>query len=172
MDEALAFGQPGELLVEGSDVVFIESYTITSVSNQCPLPALFRVSECPSEASYGRSVPENAGLFSSTGRKQDMSSNQVVPLFGGHTTQQGQKITGSLVRQTKREVEQVAASTEIAAVREQGHAFLASQAMTNVATLVAQAEAQMKIAPAGAQFYEAIIAGYAIGAGQRIARGL
>lgn len=35
-----------------------------------------------------------------------MSSNQVVPLFGGHTTQQGQKITGSLVRQTKREVEQ------------------------------------------------------------------
>ena len=36
-----------------------------------------------------------------------MSSNQVVPLFGGHTTQQGQKITGSLVRQTKREVEQV-----------------------------------------------------------------
>lgn len=101
-----------------------------------------------------------------------MSSNQVVPLFGGHTTQQGQKITGSLVRQTKREVEQVAASTEIAAVREQGHAFLASQAMTNVATLVAQAEAQMKIAPAGAQFYEAIIAGYAIGAGQRIARSL
>ena len=101
-----------------------------------------------------------------------MSNNQVVPLFGGHTTQQGQKITGSLVRQTKREVEQVAAATEIVAVREQGHAFLASQALTNVATLVAQAEAQMKIAPAGAQFYEAIIAGYAIGAGQRIARGL
>ena len=46
---------------------------------------------------------------------------------------------------------------------------VASQAMTNTATLVMQAEAQMKIAPGGAQFYEAIITGYALGAGQRIA---
>jgi hypothetical protein len=101
-----------------------------------------------------------------------MSASDIIPLFGRHTTQQGQKITGSMVRQIKREVEQVAASTEIAAVRGQGHAFLASQALTNVATLVSQAEAQMKIAPAGAQFHEAIIAVYAIGAGQRISRGL
>ncbi len=62
-----------------------------------------------------------------------MSSNQAVPLFRGRTIQQGQKITGSLVRQTKREAEQVTASTEIAAVREEGHAFLASQALTNPA---------------------------------------
>ena len=101
-----------------------------------------------------------------------MSNNQVVPLFGGHSTQQGQKISGGLMRQTKREVETLAANTEIAAVREQAYAFLDSQALTNVATLVSQAEAQMKVAPAGAQFYEAIIAGYAIGAGQRIGRGL
>lgn len=101
-----------------------------------------------------------------------MSGNQAVSLFGSHTTQQGQKVSGGLVRQTKREVEQIAASTEVAAVREQGYAFLASQAMTNVTTLISQAEAQMKIAPGGAQFYEAIIAGYAIGAGQRIARAL
>lgn len=52
-----------------------------------------------------------------------MSASDIIPLFGGHTTQQGQKITGSMVRQTKREVEQVAASTEIAAVREQGPRF-------------------------------------------------
>lgn len=101
-----------------------------------------------------------------------MSSSQVVPLFGGHTTQQGQKISGGLMRQTKREVEIVAANAEISAVREQAHAFLASQALTNVATLVSQAEAQMKVAPSGAQFYEAIITGYALGAGQRMARGL
>lgn len=101
-----------------------------------------------------------------------MGAADIVPLFGGHTTQQGQKISGGLVRQTKREIEQTAAAAEIAAVREQAHAFLASQAMTNVATLVTQAEAQMKVAPAGAQFYEAIITGYALGAGQRIARGL
>lgn len=99
-----------------------------------------------------------------------MSNTQVVPLFGSHTTQQGQRISGSIVRQTKREVEAVAANTEIAAVREQAHAFLASQALTNVATLVTQAEAHMKLAPGGAQFYEAIITSYALGAGQRIGR--
>jgi hypothetical protein len=171
LDKALAFGQPRELLMQGDDIVFIESHATTSVA-PCSFPTLFRVSGRLPRAFYGRSVPENPGALLFNRKDMIMSSNQVVPLFGGHTTQQGQKITGSLVRQTKREVEQVAASTEIAAVREQGHAFLASQALTNVATLVSQAEAQMKIAPAGAQFYEAIIAGYAIGAGQRIARGL
>lgn len=101
-----------------------------------------------------------------------MGSGDILPLFGGHTTQAGQKIGGGLARQVKREVEQVSARAEVAAVAEQAHAFHASIAMTNVATLVSQAEAHMKIAPAGAQFYEAIIAGYAIGAGQRLNRGL
>jgi len=45
---------------------------------------------------------------------------------------------------------------------------LTSQVLTNIATLVTQAEAQTRIAPGGAQFYEAIITGYALGAGQRI----
>lgn len=98
-----------------------------------------------------------------------MSNNQMVPLFGGHRTQQGKVLSTGIARAAKREVEQVAARAEIAAVTEQAHAFLASQAMTNTATLVIQAEAQMKIAPGGAQFYEAIITGYALGAGQRIA---
>lgn len=99
-----------------------------------------------------------------------MASSDVIPLFGGQTTVQGQRIGGAVARATRREVEAVAAHTEIAAVREQAHAFLASQALTNVATLVTQAEAHMKIAPGGAQFYEAIITGYALGAGQRIGR--
>ncbi|ERH14745.1 hypothetical protein HMPREF1549_02468, partial [Actinomyces johnsonii F0510] len=51
---------------------------------------------------------------------------------------------------------------------EQARAFLTSQVLTNIATLVTQAEAQTRIAPGGAQFYEAIITGYALGAGQRI----
>ena len=50
----------------------------------------------------------------------------------------------------------------------QARAFLTSQVMTNIATLVTQAEAQTRIAPGGAQFYEAIITGYALRAGQRI----
>lgn len=98
--------------------------------------------------------------------------SDIVPLFGGHTTRGAQKISGSLARQAKREVDIVAARAEVAAVEEQAHAFLASVALTNVAVLVTQAEAHMKVAPAGGQFYEAIIAGYAVGAGQRLGRGL
>lgn len=101
-----------------------------------------------------------------------MTNNDIVPLFGAHTTQNGQRIGSGLARQTKREAEQVAANTEIAAVREQGNAFLASVALTNTATLVMQAEAHMKVAPSGAQFYEALITSYAIGAGQRLGRGV
>ncbi|MBN9156924.1 hypothetical protein [Microbacterium sp.] len=97
--------------------------------------------------------------------------SEIVPLFGTHQTQSGQRVSGGLARRMRQEMEGVAASIEIAAVREQGQAFLAAQAMTNVATLVTQAEAHMKIAPGGAQFYEALITGYAIGAGQRIGRG-
>ncbi len=99
-----------------------------------------------------------------------MSSNQMAPLFGGHTPQQGQKIKGSLVGQTKREMEQVTVSAEVAAMRKQGHAFLALQALTTVATLVSQVEGQMKIAPAVTQIYEAISIGYVIGVGYCISR--
>jgi len=101
-----------------------------------------------------------------------MNGNEVTRLFATHTTPGGQKISGSLARQTKREADTVAARAEIAAVEEQAHAFLASVALTNVAVLVTQAEVHMKVAPAGGQFYESIIAGYAIGAGQRLGRGL
>ena len=96
----------------------------------------------------------------------------IIPLFGGHTTQQGQRIGGVVARQTKRETEIVAASVELNALRDNGTAFLAANAMTNVSTLVQLAEAHMKVAPAGAQFYETLITNYAIGAGQRLNRGL
>lgn len=101
-------------------------------------------------------------------------ATDIIPLFGGqtHTTQQGQRLGGALAKQTRREAEVVAANVELNALRDNGMAFLAANAMTNVSTLVQLAEAHMKVAPAGAQFYEAIITGYAIGAGQRIAKGL
>lgn len=98
------------------------------------------------------------------------TNNQAMSLFGGITTQAGGQVSNGLARQLRREVEGVAARTEIAAVQEQAHAFLAAQAMSNVATLVNQAEAHMKVNPAGAQFYETLITGYAIGAGQRLGR--
>ncbi len=78
--------------------------------------------------------------------------------------------SSALARQTRQEIEQIGARAEVESTAESARAFLVSHAMTNVATLVSQAEAHMKIAPAGAQFYEQLIASYAISAGQRIAR--
>lgn len=100
-----------------------------------------------------------------------MTENK-VSLFGGMTTQQGQSIGNGLARATKREVEQTAARAEIAAVREQGQAFLTSVAMTNVSVLVNQAELHVKTNPATAQFMEQLITGYCIGASQRLGQGL
>lgn len=101
-----------------------------------------------------------------------MANTDITPLFGSTRTAAGQRMGGTVARATRREAEQIAGNTEIAAVTEQAHAFLTAQAMTNVATLVNQAQAHMQVAPAGAQFYEALITSYAIGAGQRLNRGL
>lgn len=78
--------------------------------------------------------------------------------------------SNALARQTRQEIEHITARVEVEATAESARAFLVSHALTNVATLVAQAEAHMKVAPAGGQFYEQLIASYAISAGQRIAR--
>ncbi|RRJ85683.1 hypothetical protein EG850_12230 [Gulosibacter macacae] len=78
--------------------------------------------------------------------------------------------SSALARQTRRDIDQIAARVEVETAAEQARAFLVSHAMTNVATLVNQAESHMKIAPAAAPFYEALITSYAINAGQRIAR--
>ncbi|MFV0434098.1 MAG: hypothetical protein ACK5LO_08980 [Leucobacter sp.] len=99
-------------------------------------------------------------------------AGEITPLFGGITTQQGQKVSGGLARLTKREVEQVAARVEVEAVREAGHAFLTSVAMTNVSVLVNQAELHVKTNPATAPFMEQLVTGYAIGASRRLSGGL
>lgn len=99
-----------------------------------------------------------------------MAANQIVPLFGGVTTKQGASLGSAVSRQLKRETDLISARTEIVAITEQAHAFLTAQAMNNISVLVSQAEAQMKVNPTGAQFYESLIASYAIGAGQRISR--
>lgn len=78
--------------------------------------------------------------------------------------------SNALARQTRQEIEQITSRVEVEATAESARAFLVSHALTNVATLVTQAEAHMKVAPAGGQFYEQLIASYAVSAGQRIAR--
>ena len=91
-----------------------------------------------------------------------------LSLFSPQRTRMGMVLGNGQARVTRREIEQVTAQAEVAAQAEQARAFLTSQVLTNIATLVTQAEAQTRIAPGGAQFYEAIITGYALGAGQRI----
>ena len=91
-----------------------------------------------------------------------------LSLFSPQRTRMGVVLGNGQARVTRREIEQAAAQAEVAAQAEQARAFLTSQVLTNIATLVTQAEAQTRIAPGGAQFYEAIITGYALGAGQRI----
>ena len=91
-----------------------------------------------------------------------------LSLFSPQRTRMGVVLGNGQARVTRREIEQDAAQAEVAAQAEQARAFLTSQVLTNIATLVTQAEAQTRIAPGGAQFYEAIITGYALGAGQRI----
>jgi hypothetical protein len=76
----------------------------------------------------------------------------------------------ALARQTRRDIEQIIARVEVETTAEQARAFITAHALTNVATLVAQAEAHMKIAPAGAPFYEALVTSYAMSAGHRIAK--
>lgn len=94
----------------------------------------------------------------------------IVPLFGAHTTQSGQKITGGLARQAKRQQEELALRTEQAAIQEQARAFLTSQAMTNVSALILQARAHTQVEPGGADIYEGLIRGYGAGAMGRISR--
>lgn len=95
--------------------------------------------------------------------------SEIIPLFGGGGALQAGG-NSRLAKQTRREIEQQVARTEIAAVREQATAFLASQALTNTATLVSQAQAHMQVAPGGADYYQAIIGAYATGAAARINR--
>ena len=45
---------------------------------------------------------------------------------------------------------------------------LFSPQRTRMGVVLGNGQAQTRIAPGGAQFYEAIITGYALGAGQRI----
>lgn len=96
--------------------------------------------------------------------------SDLIPLFGSHTTTTGQQLSGSLAKQAKRQQDEIALRVERAVLDEQARAFHASVALTNAATLVAQAEAHMRTVPAGREAYEAIVFGYTMGAANRISR--
>lgn len=93
-----------------------------------------------------------------------------ISLFGGHTTQSGQRLSGSLARQARRQQEEVELRTERFAIDEQARAFLTSQAMSNVSVLVLQARAHVAVDPGGADIYEGLIRGHAAGSASRLSR--
>lgn len=93
-------------------------------------------------------------------------------LFSSAPNQSGHRLGGAVARQVKRESDVVAAHVEVAALQEAGHAFLASTALHNASVLVAQAEAAMRVAPAGRDIYAQILEGYAIGVMRRQQRHL
>ena len=127
-------------------------------------------------SNQGGSTGRQREMTSSAGRllssllfsKGLLMASTNLSLFSPQRTRMGVVLGNGQARVTRREIEQVVAQAEVAAQAEQARAFLTSQVLTNIATLVTQAEAQTRIAPGGAQFYEAIITGYALGAGQRI----
>lgn len=96
--------------------------------------------------------------------------SDIVPFFTSHTTQNGQKVSGALARQAKRQQEEFAIRTEHAAIQEQAHAFLTSQVMSNVSVLMLQARAHIQVDPGGAELYEGLIRSYGAGAMQRTSR--
>ncbi|MEV7828370.1 hypothetical protein [Microbacterium enclense] len=93
-----------------------------------------------------------------------------ISLFGGHTTASGQRLSGGLARQAKRQQHEIELRTERFAVEEQARAFLASQAMSNVSVLVLQARAHIAVDPGGADIYEGLIRGHAAGSASRLSR--
>lgn len=95
---------------------------------------------------------------------------EITPLFGSVTTQTGNKLSGGLARQAKRQQEEIELRTERFAVEEQAKAFLTSQAMTNVSVLVLQARAHIAVDPGGADIYEGLIRGHAADSARRLSR--
>ncbi|OZD55557.1 hypothetical protein CH252_06800 [Rhodococcus sp. 06-1477-1B] len=94
----------------------------------------------------------------------------ITPLFGSVTTQSGNKLSGGLTRQAKRQQEEIELRAERFAVEEQAKAFLTSQAMTNVSVLVLQARAHIAVDPGGADIYEGLIRGHAADSARRLSR--
>jgi hypothetical protein len=96
-------------------------------------------------------------------------ANEIASLLGGTTTASGQRLSGGLARQTRREVETVAARTEVAHGTDQARAFLTASAANNIITLYGMAEQGLQSAPAAADDVLALLQAYSRGAAYQIA---
>lgn len=100
-------------------------------------------------------------------------TRDIAPLFsasGGLAPAGSSGMSRGIAKQTKRATDLVAARGEVALTTDSVRAGLTYAALGNVGTLVSQAKALMNVAPEGAQYYEACINAYAMGAANSIAR--
>lgn len=95
--------------------------------------------------------------------------SNLVPRIGSKAAAQ-QHPRAELEAQTHRRAAEIESAAKLQSLEDHSRAFLTHQALSNTAALIHQAEAHMQSAPAGARYYEQIIASYAQGAAMRISR--
>ncbi len=98
------------------------------------------------------------------------TSTELVPAGGAFGQQALAQMSGTMQRQTGREIERVQAQTLIADTREQGRALLTNTALQNVGALTALEQHLIQVAPLGEARYKHIVDAYAMGAAQAISR--
>jgi hypothetical protein len=96
-------------------------------------------------------------------------SNEIVSLLSGTVTSTGHKLGGGIARHTKREVDTVAARTEVAHATDQARAFLTASAANNIITLYGMAEQGLQSAPAAASDVLDVLHAYSRGAAYQVA---
>lgn len=99
-----------------------------------------------------------------------MNNTDLAPLGGAFGAQGLAQMSGSMQRQTSREVERVVGQAIIADTREQGRAVLTNTALQNVGALSALEQHLIQVAPLGEARYKHIVDSYAMGAAQAIQR--
>lgn len=94
----------------------------------------------------------------------------LVPVGGQFSQQNLERMSGSVKRQTVRDIERVQARTLVANVHEEGRGLLTNTALQNVGALSALEQHLIQIAPLGEARYKHIVDAYALGAANAIAR--
>ncbi|UIN31281.1 hypothetical protein [Microbacterium binotii] len=89
--------------------------------------------------------------------------------FGGstHITQTGHRLTGATARQTKRELDELAARSEIAAVTEHIAMVHVALGVNNAISLYRMTQAQLHDIPEAAPLVTPLVMGYVQGASRR-----
>ena len=98
------------------------------------------------------------------------SKTELAPLGGAFSSNALSQMSGSIQRQTGREIERVQSQALIADVREQGRAVLTNTALNNVGALSALEAHLIQVAPLGEARYKHIVDSYAMGASIAIQR--